>query len=86
MPQGIWQSEARQASMSVIPIAARKDTLILRASDDGGEAASVVDDEEEEVDSEYEAETLPLTPDAGQSVGNLQRQSAAPQLLEDAAL
>ena len=72
--------------MSITPNAARKNTLIFRASDDGGEAVSVVDDEVEVVDSEYEAETLPLSPEAGHNVGNLQRQSAAPQLLEDAAL
>jgi hypothetical protein len=45
----------------------------------------VVDNEEEMVDSEYEAETLPLSPEAGQRVENLERQSAAPQSLEDSA-
>ena len=61
--------------MSEIPTAARECiTLMLVASD-----VSV------EVDAEYEAETLPLSPEAGQRVENLDRQSAAPQSLEDPA-
>ena len=60
-------------------------TLRLLASDVGVEAVSVVDDEEEMVDSEYEAETLPLSPEAGQRVENLERQSADPHSLEDSA-
>jgi len=40
----------------------------------------------EEVDDEvYEVETLPLSPEAGQRVENFERQSAAPQALEDNA-
>lgn len=35
--------------------------------------------------SEYEDETLPLSPEAGQSVENLERQSAAPHSVEDSA-
>ena len=58
---------------------------MLWASDVVVETVGVVDDEEELVDSEYEAETLPLSPEAGQRVENLDRQSAAPQSLEDPA-
>ena len=73
--------------MSENPSAARKCILfILAASDDAGGAAGVVDTVEEVVDSEYDAETLPLAPEAGQRVGNLERQSAAPQSLADNAL
>ena len=73
--------------MSEILTAAKEDayTLRLLASDVGVEAVGVVDDEEEMVDSEYEAETLPFSPEAGQRVENLERQSAAPQSLEDSA-
>ena len=73
--------------MSEIPTAAKEDAYTLRpaASDDDAGAVGVVDDEEEIVDSEYEAETLPLSPEAGQRVENLERQSAAPQSLEDSA-
>jgi hypothetical protein len=79
--------EAHQASVSENPTAAKKDvyTLMVRASDVVVEAVGVVDEEEEMVDSEYEAETLPLSPEAGQRVENLERQSAAPQSLEDSA-
>ena len=59
--------------MSHIPAAARECiTLMLRASD-------------VENSDEYEAEILPLSPEAGQRVENLERQSAAPQSLEDSA-
>ena len=51
---------------------------MLWASDVSVEAVFVVD-------SEYEAETLPPSPEAGQRVGNFERQSAAPQALEDNA-
>ena len=73
--------------MSEIPTAAAREciTLMLWASDVVVETVGVVDDEEELVDSEYEAETLPLSPEAGQRVENLDRQSAAPQSLEDSA-
>ena len=73
--------------MSEIHTTAKEEgyTLMLWASDVGVEAVGVVDDEEEMVDSEYEAETLPLSPEAGQRVENLERQSAAPQSLEDSA-
>ena len=52
--------------------------MLWAAHNDAG-AVGVVDDEEERVDPEYEAETLPLSPEAGQTVENLERKSAAPQ-------
>ena len=72
--------------MSEIKIAARECiTLMPRAADDDAGAVGVVDDEEDKIVSEYEAETLPLSPEAGQRVENLERQSAAPHSLEDSA-
>ena len=56
----------------------------------GDGVVSVVGDEvvpsEPDDDFEYEAETLPLSPEAGQRVENLERQSADPHSLEDSAL
>ena len=62
--------------MSEIPTAAKYDAHTLRL---------VASDVSVEVDAEYEAETLPLSPEAGQRVESLDRQSAAPQSLEDSA-
>jgi hypothetical protein len=69
--------------MSENPTAAKEDahTLRLVASD----VSEEVDEEEEVVDAEYEAETLPLSPEAGQRVENLERQSAAPHSMEESA-
>ena len=39
----------------------------------------------EVVDAEYEADTLPLSPEAGQDVGNLVRQFEASQSPEESA-
>ena len=59
--------------MSQVPTAARECiTLMLRASD-------------VENSDEYEAEILPLSPEAGQRVENLERQPSTPQSLEDSA-
>lgn len=72
--------------MSEIPTAAKEDAYAVRlAASDVGVAAAGVVDEESVVDCEYEAETLPLSPEAGQRVENLERQPAAPQSLEDSA-
>jgi hypothetical protein len=67
--------------MIAAPATAKEETYILKrvASDVLVEVPSVV------VDAEYDAETLPLCPEAGQRVGNLERHSAVPQVLEDAA-
>ena len=62
--------------MSEIPTAAKEDAHTLRL---------VASDVSVEVDAEYEAETLPLSPEAGQRVENLERQSAAPHSLEESA-
>ena len=68
------------------PTAAKEDAyvLMLWASDVGVEGVGVVD-EESVVDCAYEAETLPLSPEAGQRVENLERHSAAPQSLDESA-
>ena len=68
------------------PTAAKEDAyvLMLWASDVGVEGVGVVD-EESVVDCEYEAGTLPLSPEAGQRVENLERQPSTPQSLEDSA-